>query len=1106
MADLRDVAAGLDWMVTHTSSSIANFSFGHAENLDDDADAQLFDYYADAYDLSVAVAAGNAGSGSLRLTSPAIAYNVVSVGNWDTGGWPDNSHEVMNSTSSAGPTSNNRQKPDIAAPGTNIYSAAYNWDLNQGKNPDYVQATGTSVSAPHIAGALALLRDIAPAGQPAAPMVKALLLNTADTPGSAGGWLSGPGWGYVNLRTAWSQRSLLDLAELGGSSGAPKIRLYQVPLEGNQFRATAVWNRHVYEPSVDSTGNPTFSSWAVSGLAMGLYDPATANPIPGAGILFAQGNVEQLDVDLTAPHLANAILSVAWQSGSTSSAAPEPIALAFSSPFTPVTGPAFAVSCSAPPVVYLGAPFTVTCNVTNTGDFPALTVNGYIANASGMAGAVDLQFGNLQAGQTSSPGFAYMTAPLVAGDYPATIGAATDSWGGSFVGDTTVTVHVAPNPDWAPWLSCAGPSPIPTGSADVRLSVTGNSFIPGATVLWDGNALATTFIDNTSLTAIVPAAMLVTATTGGVSVANPSGTVSVTRSLTVPPPTPRTAGYIYTIAGNGSGCFADPTMGDGNPATSAQFNFPTAIAADRAGNIYVADPNDQRVRRIGQNGTITTFAGNRQFGYSGDGGLATAATFKGPGRMAADVAGNVYIVDSGNYIIRRVDAQGIISTYAGNGNSGYGGDGGPATSASLGNVGSLALDGAGNLYVADTANNRIRQVTPQGIISTCAGNGQPGYSGDSGKTTDGKLNAPTGVAADAAGNLFIADTGNNVIRKVTAGGVISTYAGGGTDPYTSGDGGPAVGAYMPQPVSVALDGQGNLFILDHGELRVRKVDTGGIISTYAGVIAGSGPLVEDVPATSAFLYGAQDIAVDAAGNLYVVQAATGLQTGSGVARVVPAAGAGSSLPFVTSLDPPLATAGGDALILTVSGENFAADSRVNWDEGTLRTTYLNPTTLSAAVPADVLAVTGTHTIVVQSSTPGATLSNTLLFFVQPFPSGLPTIVASPNPVPVPYYPDGGATTLTWNAPGHNHVAINSDIGLHLVSSGGPSGSVRTPSDTGYPQTFFLTDTDTNQMLASVTVNMLIVSNKIGVPEQPNRGRNPKAEAVTGGQQPTGAYR
>jgi hypothetical protein len=246
--------------------------------------------------------------------------------------------------------------------------------------------------------------------------------------------------------------------------------------------------------------------------------------------------------------------------------------------------------------------------------------------------------------------------------------------------------------------------------------------------------------------------------------------------------------------------------------------------------------------------------------------------------------------------------------------------------------------------------------------------------------------------------------------------------------------------------------------------------------------------------------------VDAAGNLYVVQAATGLQTGSGVARVVPAAGAGSSLPFVTSLDPPLATAGGDALILTVSGENFAADSRVNWDEGTLRTTYLNPTTLSAAVPADVLAVTGTHTIVVQSSTPGATLSNTLLFFVQPFPSGLPTIVASPNPVPVPYYPDGGATTLTWNAPGHNHVAINSDIGLHLVSSGGPSGSVRTPSDTGYPQTFFLTDTDTNQMLASVTVNMLIVSNKIGVPEQPNRVRNPKAEAVTGGQQPTGAYR
>ena len=320
--------------------------------------------------------------------------------------------------------------------------------------------------------------------------------------------------------------------------------------------------------------------------------------------------------------------------------------------------------------------------------------------------------------------------------------------------------------------------------------MTGENFFPNATAYWNGSALATAFVDNTDLTASVPAGLLATPATAGVTVANPTGPVSVTRSIEVRPVLPQLAGTIQTIAGGASHCFPIPAA-DGSPALAATLQSAGTVAADEAGNIYIPDGN--RVLRIGPDGAIHVFAGNANPGYSGDGGQAVGASLNNPWAVAADAQGNVYIADAGNGVIRKVVSAGTIATYAGNGVTGYSGDGGPATLASIANASALAVDAAGNLYFADTLDNRIRKIDAQGIISTCAGNGQEGYSGDGGPATGAALYWPQAVAADAAGNLFIADTGNNVIRKVSTSGIISTYAGGGTG-ENLGDGGPATSA------------------------------------------------------------------------------------------------------------------------------------------------------------------------------------------------------------------------------------------------------------------------------------------------------------------------
>jgi PKD repeat protein/biopolymer transport protein ExbD len=318
------------------------------------------------------------------------------------------------------------------------------------------------------------------------------------------------------------------------------------------------------------------------------------------------------------------------------------------------------------------------------------------------------------------------------------------------------------------------------------------------------------------------------------------------------------ADTITTIAGTG----VAGSAGDGGQATSAQLNRPRGIAIDAQGNVYIADENANRVRKL-SGGIISTVAGTGTAGFSGDGGQATSAQLKGPIGVAVDAQGNLYIGDLGNQRVRKVSG-GIISTVAGTGTAGYSGDGGQATSAQINSPYGVAVDAQGNLYIADFGNQRIRKVSG-GIISTVAGTGTAGATGDGGQATSAQLKNPIGVSVDAQGNLYIADLGNYRVRKVS-GGIISTVAGTGTLGF-SGDGGQATSAQLNAPADVAADAQGTLYIADWSNNRIRKV-SGGIINTIAGTGA-AGFTGDGGQAASAQLNNPYNFGIDGQGNLYV---------------------------------------------------------------------------------------------------------------------------------------------------------------------------------------------------------------------------------------------
>ena len=317
-------------------------------------------------------------------------------------------------------------------------------------------------------------------------------------------------------------------------------------------------------------------------------------------------------------------------------------------------------------------------------------------------------------------------------------------------------------------------------------------------------------------------------------------------------------GVITTIAGNGVAGFG----GDGGLATAAVLNGPFGLALDGTGALYIGEVGNHRIRKI-LGGVITTVAGNGVNGFSGDGGLATAAALGFPSSIAVNAAGVLYIADPNNQRIRQVSA-GVITTMAGTGVIGFSGDGGPATSASLNTPFGIAVDAVDTVYIADTFNNRIRQVSG-GTITTKSGNGTWGLSGDGGPATSASLASPWGVAVDAAGAFYFADTNNHSIRRVS-GGVITTIAGTGVAGF-SGDGGPAITASLSTPRGVAIDAAGTIYITDTGNHRIRQI-SGGVITTVAGTGV-SGFSGDGGPATSARLSGPSAVAVDAAGIFYI---------------------------------------------------------------------------------------------------------------------------------------------------------------------------------------------------------------------------------------------
>lgn len=320
-------------------------------------------------------------------------------------------------------------------------------------------------------------------------------------------------------------------------------------------------------------------------------------------------------------------------------------------------------------------------------------------------------------------------------------------------------------------------------------------------------------------------------------------------------------GYINKIAGTGVSGFS----GDGGSALSAQIGQALGISADNVGNVYFADLDNHRVRKINLSGIITTIAGGGALTTDGIPATSASLNLTAGGDLTLNAQGDLYLMDGNR--IRKVDhATGIITTVAGTTTGGFSGDGGPATSAQLNAPAGIYIDATGNLFIGDEQNRRVRKVNTSGIISTYAGNGNNGYSGDGGPATAASLASPDGLCMDAAGNLYFADRYNYRIRKVDhATGIITTYAGSGSSGF-GGDGGLATSAKFSEPSDVCMDGFGNLYIADFHNGRVRKVDQSGIVTTYAG---GGASMNDGVPATSESLTDEWTVGIDGNNNIYI---------------------------------------------------------------------------------------------------------------------------------------------------------------------------------------------------------------------------------------------
>ncbi len=307
--------------------------------------------------------------------------------------------------------------------------------------------------------------------------------------------------------------------------------------------------------------------------------------------------------------------------------------------------------------------------------------------------------------------------------------------------------------------------------------------------------------------------------------------------------------------------------GNGMAATTATCYAPAGVAADTNGNIYFCEIGNSVVRKVNATGIISTVAGTGVQGFSGNGGPATAAQINQPTSVAIDDTGNIYFTDDGNNMIRKVNTAGIITTIAGTGTAGYFGDNGFAVNAELSQPSGVAIDRKGNIYIADVYNHAVRMIDTSGKIKTIAGDGTPGYSGNGTSAVIAQLKYPKGVAVDTFGNIFIVDQGNSTIRRINPAGIIIAFAGCDTAGY-SGDGDYGYNAKLSGPTEVTIDKAGNVYIADFGNHVIRKVKPSGFISTYAGN-GSSGYSGDGGNALSAQMAGPYGVAADKNGKLYI---------------------------------------------------------------------------------------------------------------------------------------------------------------------------------------------------------------------------------------------
>ena len=555
-------------------------------------------------------------------------------------------------------------------------------------------------------------------------------------------------------------------------------------------------------------------------------------------------------------------------------------------------------------------------------------------------------------------------------------------------------------------------------------------------------------------------------------------------------------GFINTVVGTGTPGFA----GDGSAALNAQLNSPTGLALDSSGNLYIADSQNMRIRKV-SGSNISTIAGNGTYSYSGNGGPATSAQLSEPQGVAADAAGNLYIADSANHVVRKVSAAdgtisnvlgngspgtsglnspegvavdaagnlyiadtqnarvqkvspgGTASIVAGNGTPGYGGDGGAATGAQMNVPLGLALDSAGNLYIADFSNNRIRKVSATGTIGTVAGSGTAGYSGDGGAAANAQLSTPEGVAVDSAGNLYIADTGNNVIRKVTPSGFISTFAGNGLPGY-SGDGGRAINAQLGNPFGLAVDSAGNLYVTDFSG-RVRKIYPDGTIGTIAGT-GTRGYSGDGGPATAATLNRPSGVAVTAAGTVYVAD------TGNSSIRRLQAMGTGLNVAAVVNgaSGATGAIVPGEVVVLYGSGMGPAQITQSSLTSGGLLPTSLATTSVFFnGTPAPVLYTSANQVgVIAPFALNGSNAQVAVLYNGQnSAPVSVPVAAVAPGLFTLTGSGTGQALAInvadgSFNGPAHP-AASGTYLTLYATGAGqtNPAGSDGLPGAAGVPE-------------------------------------------------------